>query len=143
MRFYKYDFDRSVKPAASSLQIIRNYQNAAKRLGGQVLFDDGRRTTIRLSREGKNVWVEVWPFNGGAGYNLFIVENEAMQQDVVANAEAFQNGLKESGHVEVPGIFFDFGKSEVKPESEAALKEVRQAASRKPGTRSLGGRPHG
>jgi hypothetical protein len=31
---------------------------------------------------------------------------------------------KENGHVEVPGIFFDFGKSDIKPESEPALKEL-------------------
>jgi OmpA-OmpF porin, OOP family len=32
--------------------------------------------------------------------------------------------LQENGHVEVPGIFFDFGKSDIKPESEPALKEL-------------------
>jgi outer membrane protein OmpA-like peptidoglycan-associated protein len=32
--------------------------------------------------------------------------------------------LQENGRVEVPGIFFDFGKSDVKPESEPALKEL-------------------
>ncbi|MBZ5628087.1 MAG: OmpA family protein [Acidobacteriia bacterium] len=55
-----------------------------------------------------------------------------MQQDVVANAAAFQSGLKENGHVEVPGIFFDFGKSEIKPESEPALKEVAKLLQSNP-----------
>jgi outer membrane protein OmpA-like peptidoglycan-associated protein len=47
-----------------------------------------------------------------------------MQQDVVANADALKSGLAGSGHVEVPGIFFDFARSDVKPESQPALQEV-------------------
>jgi outer membrane protein OmpA-like peptidoglycan-associated protein len=47
-----------------------------------------------------------------------------MKQDVVADAAALRSGLQENGHVEVPGILFDFGKSDVKPESEPALKEL-------------------
>jgi outer membrane protein OmpA-like peptidoglycan-associated protein len=47
-----------------------------------------------------------------------------MKQDVVANAAVLQAGLKENGHAEVPGILFDFGKSDIKPESEPALNEV-------------------
>jgi outer membrane protein OmpA-like peptidoglycan-associated protein len=42
----------------------------------------------------------------------------------VADAAALRSGLNENGHVEVPGIFFDFGKADVKPESEPALKEL-------------------
>jgi outer membrane protein OmpA-like peptidoglycan-associated protein len=42
----------------------------------------------------------------------------------VADAAALRSGLKENGHVEVPGIVFDFGKSDIKPESEPALKEL-------------------
>lgn len=49
---------------------------------------------------------------------------QAEQQDPTANAAAFQAGLVQNGHVEVPGGFFDTGKSDVKPKSEPALKEV-------------------
>ena len=47
-----------------------------------------------------------------------------MVQQVVASADLFKSGLKTSGHVEVPGIFFDTAKADLKPESEAALAEV-------------------
>lgn len=51
------------KPVSSMLQVIRNLQNAARTAGGQVL-DDSRgnswyNTTLRLTREGKEVWVLV------------------------------------------------------------------------------------
>jgi OmpA-OmpF porin, OOP family len=49
---------------------------------------------------------------------------QAEQQDPTANAAAFQAGLAQNGHVEVPGGFFDTGKSDIEPEWEPALKEV-------------------
>ena len=87
----------------------------------------GKRTYIlecRITKNGQETWVAVDAYNEGTEYKLEIIEKQAMQQDVVANADALKSGLADAGHVEVPGIFFDFGKSVVKPESEAALKEV-------------------
>ncbi|MFN7996880.1 MAG: OmpA family protein [Bryobacteraceae bacterium] len=122
---YSYRFDETAGPNPGFLQIIRNYQAAARKIGAEVLSDDGvRRTTIRVARNGVETWVAVEAFNDGRAYELDIIEKQSMQQDVIANAEAFRSGLKENGHVEVPGIFFDFGKSEVKAESEPALAEV-------------------
>jgi len=37
---YEYD-EKAAGARPSSLQIIRNYQAAAKQIGGQILFDDG------------------------------------------------------------------------------------------------------
>jgi outer membrane protein OmpA-like peptidoglycan-associated protein len=103
---------------------VRNYEAAAKTIGGEILWDDVRRTTIRVAKNGVETWLALEAFNDGRAYELNIVERQLMKQDVVANAAALNSGLKGNGHVEVPGIFFDFGKSDVKPESEAALKEV-------------------
>ena len=122
---YSYSYDESAGPNPGFLQIIRNYQAAARKIGGEVLADDGaRRTTIRVSKNGTETWIAVEAFNEGRLYELDIIEKQAMQQDVIANAAAIQSGLKENGHFEVTGIFFDFGKSDVKPESGPALKEV-------------------
>ena len=121
---YAYDFDESAGTHPGFLQIVRNYGAAAKKIGGEVLSEDVRRVTIRVAKNGVETWAAVEAFNEGRSYELNIIERQLMQQDVVANAAAFQAGLKENGHVEVPGIFFDFGKSDIKPESDAALKEV-------------------
>jgi OmpA-OmpF porin, OOP family len=121
---YDYSFDESAGMTPSFLQIVRNYEAAGKRIGGKVLYSDERRTTIRVVKNGMETWVAVEAFNEGREYQLNIVEKQLMQQDVVANADALQSGLKDTGHVEVPGILFDFGKSVVKPESEPALAEV-------------------
>jgi outer membrane protein OmpA-like peptidoglycan-associated protein len=121
---YSYSFDEAAGNMPSTLQIVRNYEAAARRIGGQVLWDDVRRATIKISRNGQETWAFLEVFNEGRLYELHIVERGQMKQDVVADAAALGSGLKEAGHVEVPGIFFDFGKAEIKPESETALNEV-------------------
>jgi OmpA-OmpF porin, OOP family len=105
------------------LAIIRNHQDAIAKIGGTVLFEDQRYTWLKVVKDDKEIWAQVdtaW----NKGYMLTIIEKKAMAQEVVASAELFKSGLNTSGHVEVPGIFFDTGKSEIKPESEAAIAEV-------------------
>jgi OOP family OmpA-OmpF porin len=112
---------RTYKP--SELQILRNFENAAVKLGGTVLFRDKSKETLRLTKDGKEVWVEV--VTGFTGkYSLNIVEKKAMAQDIVANADVLSNDLKTTGHSAVYGIYFDTGKSEIKPESEQAIGEI-------------------
>jgi len=132
MAAYKYFFNASSGASPSAIQIVRNYQNAAKPLGGKVLFESRNLTTILISKGGTETWVEVASVPTGTEYTLRIVERQNMEQSVTANAAAMQTGLSQTGHVEVPGIFFDTGKSEVKPESEAALKEIAKLLATEP-----------
>ena len=113
----------SVKTRASELQILRNYENAAAKLAGKVLYKDKSRETLKLTTGGKEVWVEVGTEFTGK-YRLTIVEKKEMSQDIVANAEALANDLKNTGHSSVYGIYFDTGKSEIKPESGQAIGEI-------------------
>jgi OmpA-OmpF porin, OOP family len=107
----------------SVLQIMRNFENAAKSLGGAVVYIGNGKETLKLTKDGKEIWVEVTAeFTGKHG--LTIVEKEAMNQDILANADFFSNNLKTTGHVAVEGIYFDTGKSELKPESEKAIAEI-------------------
>ena len=109
----------------SPLAIIRNFQQAIARIGGATVYEDAnvRVTTLKVVKDGKEIWVQV-DTNWGRGYFLTIVEKQAMVQEVVANADFFKTGLNTTGHVEVPGIYFDTGKSVLKPESDAAVAEV-------------------
>ncbi len=115
----------------SPLAIIRNHQQAIARIGGTVVSEDQRYTLLKLVKDGREIWARVdtaW----GKGYMLTIVEKQAMVQQVVASAEVFRSGLNESGHVEVPGIYFDTGKSVLKPESDAALGEIARLLTADP-----------
>jgi outer membrane protein OmpA-like peptidoglycan-associated protein len=107
----------------SQLQILRNYENAGKKLNATVLFQTKDRETLKLTRGGKEVWVDVRTSYTGS-YSLFIVEKKAMEQDIVANADAFLDDLKRTGHAAVYGIYFDTGKSTLKPESEQSVAEI-------------------
>ena len=113
--------------APSGLQIVRNYSNAVKKLGGQLVYEweDGgiQNVTLKLVKNGKEVWVKV--AGGGNGmYHINIIEKDLMNQDVVADASSMAGSLKETGKVALYGIFFDTGKSVLKPESLATIQEI-------------------
>ena len=125
LSYWKYFFDRSTGAAIPSrLQIMRNYEEAAAKVGGKKVYENSTMTTIKIVQDQKTIWVEVSPVPNGDEYILRILEQQAMKQDVVADAEALKAGLQATGHMELKGIFFDTGKADLKPESEAALKEV-------------------
>jgi len=117
-----YEANAGIKPA-SRLAIIRNYQQAIKKAGGTVLFEDDRYTSLKFAKSGKEIWAQIdtaWSH----GYQLFIVEKQEMTQEIVASAEAFSNDLRDTGHAAIYGIYFDTGQSVIKPESEAALEQI-------------------
>ena len=53
---YSYTFDEAAGNMPGTLQIVRNYEAAARKIGGQVLWDDVRRATIKISRSGQETW---------------------------------------------------------------------------------------
>ena len=55
-----------------------------------------------------------------------------MKQEVAANAKFMSEGISSSGQVAVYGIYFDFNKSDVKPESDPALQEIKKLLSGNP-----------
>jgi outer membrane protein OmpA-like peptidoglycan-associated protein len=111
------------KTQQSGLAVTRNYENALKQLGGTIAASDPDRWMNGSAKvDGKEVWVEVYKGNGF--YTLNIIEKQAMQQHVVADAASLTADLARTGHVTVHGIFFDTGKTELKAESKAALDEV-------------------
>jgi OOP family OmpA-OmpF porin len=118
----------------SAIQIVRNYTNAIKKAGGQVIyeFEDGgsQNAIMKLVKDKK----EVWPYVTAAGhtYNLNIIEKEAMNQDVVADANSMATAIKETGKVALYGIYFDTGMAVLKPESLPALQEIAKLLKANP-----------
>jgi outer membrane protein OmpA-like peptidoglycan-associated protein len=113
----------TLKSKPSEIQILRNFENAVSTLGGTSIYKEKSWETFRLTKDGKEIWVEVTAEFTGK-YGLKIIEKAAMVQDIVANADALGNNLKTTGHVAVYGIYFDTGKSDLKPESEEAIAEI-------------------
>ncbi|NVO06063.1 MAG: OmpA family protein [Rhodoferax sp.] len=88
-----------------------------------MLASDSSKETLKIDSDGKELWIEVWADYTGK-YILTIVEKAGMAQEITASADAFASGLKTTGHIAIDGIYFDTGKADLKPESQAAIAEV-------------------
>ena len=121
-----------LKSKPGELQILRNFENAVKQLGGTVIAAEKTRETLKLAKDGKEFWVDLWAEFTGK-YGMTIVEKSAMAQDIVGNADVFSNDIRTTGHAAVYGILFDTGKSEIKPESALAVGEVAKLLKADPG----------
>jgi OOP family OmpA-OmpF porin len=121
---FSYQPKKGITPA-SPLQVVRNYMNAAQAAGGETLFENtfgARGATMRIVKGGSEYWVAVDAYP--LFYRLRIVAKQAMKQDVVADAASFSRDLDATGKVAVYGIYFDTAKSDLKPESDAAIAEI-------------------
>jgi OmpA-OmpF porin, OOP family len=64
---------------------------------------------------------------------LTVVEVKPMETGLVTvNAESLAADITRTGHASVYGISFDTGKAEVKPESDATLKEIAKLLQHNP-----------
>ena len=111
-------------PIHSILQILRNFQNAIEKIGGKKIYEDSINIYLKLEKDGLITWIHVLGFGGGKAYDLDILEEEQMKQDVVADAASMARDIASSGKVALYGIYFDTGKTDIKPESEPAIKEI-------------------
>lgn len=106
--------------APSRLEIQRNYEQAIRKIGGEVLYvDPGITATFRLARNNAEIWVDINSY--GRTYDLLIVERGQMVQKVTANA--MLDSLNKDGFIALD-IQFDTGQATIKPESEALLQEI-------------------
>ncbi|MBI5018303.1 MAG: OmpA family protein [Deltaproteobacteria bacterium] len=111
----------------SGLQVVRNYTNAVKSIGGKQVyaFEDGgtEQATLRVETRQAEVWAQVQAASNGM-YNVHVVERQLMNQDVAANADSLAGSLRETGKAAVYGIYFDTDKAKIEPASEPALSEI-------------------
>jgi OOP family OmpA-OmpF porin len=112
--------------APSELQIIRNYSNAIKKIGGVVMYEGEYDSYLKAEAGGKEIWIQVHVWNDGEGCDLTIIEKEKMTQYVVADAKSLAQDIMQKGHATVYGIYFDVDKYVIKPESEPTLKAIAE-----------------
>lgn len=129
----RYDL-KDNEPTPSPLQVLRNYQNAAKSAGGQVLYTGEDETTIRLVRGGSEEWISLHVGNVPSGVPILmtVISREAMKQEVAMDAAQMASTLGDTGQVAIYGIYFDTAKSDLKPESDPALAEIAKLLKEHP-----------
>lgn len=121
----QYSKDDFIFP--TRLQILRNYSNAIQKAGGRIVFERHNSEYGHYSFKTSNsqvIWVEVKPHRYGKYYTLTVIEKEAMQQDIVIDADLIKNKIELEGKIAIYGIYFDVGKSVIKNESEPALEQI-------------------
>ncbi|MBN1273862.1 MAG: OmpA family protein [Candidatus Aminicenantes bacterium] len=110
-------------PVPSYLQIIRNFSNALKSIGGTALYEGNRYLCGNLNKNNREIWVSVEGYNDGWEYRLIIVEIEEMIQEVTASE--MLDALNRDGFIALY-INFDSGKYEIKPESQPTIEQIAQ-----------------
>jgi OOP family OmpA-OmpF porin len=118
-----YALKEDVEPP-SALQIIRNYGNAVKSLGGTQLYQTVGGTgsaTFKLVKNNREIWVSLTTYNGNTGIQLIILEKGEMVQEVTA--DAMYDALNKDGFMALY-INFDTGKSDIKPESLPIIDQI-------------------
>lgn len=149
---FNYLLKEGAKPA-SGLQIMRNFQMAAKQNGGSILgeyqgwcsayYTHGESinsgeipigngctnwsTTFKFTKNNKEIWV--YQQYGDGGYDLVIAEKEAMKQEIQVN-EMFEK--INTGKSLVLYINFETGKSTIKNDSQNIINELYQMLSTNP-----------
>ena len=132
-KFWKISYQlKEGAKKAGPLQTARNYTDLVVKRGGKKLSEEvtagGGWTVATLPvGGGRTLWLEVEIANGGDTYDLIIVEEAAMKQDVEFTAGALAEQLKTSGSVAVHGILFDTAKATIRPESAATLQTIADA----------------
>lgn len=131
-RIHYYLKDTNQHPGG--LAIRRNYENAIKSVGGQVVFSDDNVSVMKATRNGVEVWAEVQASTNYVGryYFLHIVEREAMQQ--VITADAMAAAIDKDGFIALD-IHFATGKAEILPESRPVIDEIVSLLKKRPDLR--------
>jgi len=126
-----YEIKEGARPP-SELEVLRNYANAVEAAGGQIVSRDDYNVYLELVRGDARAWIHVHCFSGGEAYDLTVVEEQAMTQQVRANAATMGADIERTGKVAVYGIYFDTDQAVIKPESEPTLQEIAQLLEENP-----------
>lgn len=111
------------------LEVRRNFENAVKAAKGSVLAVDGNSRMYYLVKrpDGEYHGLAGCGAGGDEGCTAVthrIVRVAGMQQSVVVTAEQIGKGIADEGKAVFYGLYFDSGKSVLKPESAPTLAEM-------------------
>jgi OOP family OmpA-OmpF porin len=105
-------------------------------------YEDQRYQAARLGREEGDVYVALYVVRnttsggekkGRIFVQLDLIETKPMEAGMVTvDAAAMAKQIGAEGHVALYGIYFDFDKADVKPESKPALDEIAKLLKEQP-----------
>ena len=134
----------------SGLQILRNFENAAKKAGGTIegqwpgwckaMYDVERMPrmgngctsfalTMKFVKGDKETWVFLQAAESDGSYQMTLSEREAMKQEVAVNELA--DRLNKDGFVSLD-VNFDTGLATIRPDSAKTLDDAAAALKTMP-----------
>lgn len=119
----------------SEAQILQNYYSAVAKVNGKAL--DDRKSILTASINGKEVYIKLHTASNSVdskSYRVEIVEVATMNQDIVVD---LKEAIDRDGKAALYGILFDVGKSDIKPESAQALKQITDYLNANPSVKVI------
>lgn len=127
-----YSYDGEYGPnLPSKLQVIRNYENAIKKMGGKKIYskttDDGDWTgaTFQFKKDDAEYWLGIYDLinNPVDQYTFVLLKIEGMNQEITAN-ELFE--AIDAGESMALYINFETGKWDIKNDSQSIVDELHK-----------------
>ncbi|GAA5215117.1 DUF4892 domain-containing protein [Corallincola platygyrae] len=135
--------------SASTLQVFRNYQKTIQKSGGEFLFTcerpcfrenlstfkkivkardlymNGHKEIQYLAAKVDETYISLFvnQLSGNTHVFLFVTDKEALDDDKMS---PMAESLAKDGKIDLYGLYFDSGKSTLKPESEPELKQLSE-----------------
>ena len=129
----RYDFNtESGQAKPSVLQILRNYEAAVKKIGGETIFTSiGEAVGVFKIKKDGEIWVmiELGGNDNNDFYELTILEIEAMKQEI--SSKDILTALNTNGHISLY-INFETGKSTIKSESQKVIDQIADMLNTNP-----------
>ena len=132
--YINYWFDNeSGKQMPSILQILRNYETAAKKIGGTTQYleaNEDKFATFKIKKGNSEAWVKVeMGANDALNFTLTILELEAMKQEITS--DDILTALNTDGRISLY-INFATGKSDIDPDSQKIVDQIAAMLSANP-----------
>lgn len=110
----------------SHFQILKNYANAIKAIGGKKIYEDPDKGFYEVRKNGKQIKIKVYTLNS-SDIQLSICEMEEMTQEVTAND--MLDALNKNGSIAL-NILFETGKSTIEKESLTIVDQIYDLLSK-------------
>jgi OmpA-OmpF porin, OOP family len=136
----KYERGKTMDWVKGSLVGVKgSFKGSRWSLPMALSSDEGRMLAGTLTRGGTALEILLYtslaenPYTDRAATYIEVVEPKAMQTgQVTVDAKAIAAGLQAEGRITLTGLFFDTGKTELKPESKAQLDAMAELLKSQP-----------
>jgi outer membrane protein OmpA-like peptidoglycan-associated protein len=133
-----YPKERVTAPAFSNGECASNIGVAEQHYTVGKLAKDGDEAVIAVLAYAVEDDLYCKAFNGRTLVMVLVLENKVREQKMMTvSAAEMQSAIASTGRIALYGIFFDFDKVDVKPESKPALDEIAKLLTDNPDLKVL------